>query len=137
LESVRRGRATGRVIPQGFEPAAERLRPLGEQPRKGGRCEPRLTSGLRKPIMVPCGILTQVATRLGTSAGAQLRFFQCTRWRSKRGNLGFPDDPQACRRGIAPKNIATFNSHTEAREPMAGAFFTRYDAPSYARGWRQ
>jgi hypothetical protein len=21
-------------------------------------------------------------------------FFQCTRWRSKRGNLGFPDDPQ-------------------------------------------
>ena len=41
------------------------------------------------------------------------------------------------RRGIAPKNIATFNTHTEALEPMAGATLTRYDAPSYARGWRQ
>ena len=39
-----------------------------------------------------------------------------------RGNLGFPDDPSAQRRrGIAPKNIATFNTHTEALEPMAGA----------------
>jgi hypothetical protein len=46
-----------------------------------------------------------------------------------RGNLGFLDDPSAQRRrGIAPKNIATFNSHTEALEPMAGAFLTRYDA---------
>ena len=39
-----------------------------------------------------------------------------------RGNLGFPDDPSAQRRrGMAPKNIATFNTHTEALEPMAGA----------------
>jgi hypothetical protein len=46
-----------------------------------------------------------------------------------RGNLGFPDDPSAQRRrGIAPKNIATFNSHTEALEPMAGALWTGYDA---------
>ena len=49
-----------------------------------------------------------------------------------RGNL----DSQTAG-GIAPKNIATFNTHTEALEPMAGATFTRYDAPSYARGWRQ
>jgi hypothetical protein len=33
--------------------------------------------------------------------------------------------------------MATFNTHTEALEPMAGATLTRYDAPSYARGWRQ
>jgi hypothetical protein len=79
--------------------------------------EQRLTSGLPKPTTAPCGSLTQLAARLGTSAGTQLRFFQCTRWRSKRGNLGFPDDPQACRRGIAPKNIATFNTRTEALEP--------------------
>ena len=46
-----------------------------------------------------------------------------------RGNLGFPDDPSAQRRrGIAPKNIATFNAHTEALEPMAGALRTSYDA---------
>ena len=46
-----------------------------------------------------------------------------------RGNLGFPDNPSAQRRrGIAPKNIATFNTHTEAREPMAGALWTGYDA---------
>ena len=46
-----------------------------------------------------------------------------------RGNLGFPDDPSAQRRrGIAPKNIATFNTHTEALEPMAGALWTSYDA---------
>jgi hypothetical protein len=60
----------------------------------GGRCEQRLTSGLPKPITAPCGSLTQLAARSGTSAGTQLRFFQCTRWRSKRGNLGFPDDRQ-------------------------------------------
>jgi hypothetical protein len=52
----------------------------------------------------------------------------------QRGNLGFPDDPSAQRRrGIAPKNIATFNTHAQALEPMAGATFTRYDASSYAR----
>src|ERR1700730_9071923 len=46
-----------------------------------------------------------------------------------RGNLGFPDDPSAQRRrGIAPKNIATFNTHSEAPEPMAGALWTSYDA---------
>jgi len=51
-----------------------------------------------------------------------------------RGNLGFPNDPQACRRGIAPKNIATFNTHTEALEPMAGALWTGYD-PSFPARW--
>jgi GAF domain-containing protein len=51
-----------------------------------------------------------------------------------RGNLGFPNDPQACRRGIAPKNIATFNTHTEALEPMAGALWTGYD-PSFPALW--
>ena len=66
--------------------------------RQGGRCEQRLTSGLPKPMAAPCGSLTQLASRSGTSAGTQLRFFQCTRWRSKRGNLGFPDDPLAQRR---------------------------------------
>jgi hypothetical protein len=46
-----------------------------------------------------------------------------------RGNLGFPDDPSAQRRrGIAPKNIATFVNHTEALEPMAGTLWTSYDA---------
>ena len=100
-----------------------------------GRCGQRLTSSLTKPITAPCGSLTQLAARSGTSAGTQLRFFQCTRWRSKRGNLGFPDDPPAQRRrGIAPKNIATFNTHTEALEPMAGAFWTSYDA-SFPAVW--
>ena len=51
-----------------------------------------------------------------------------------RGNLGFPDDPSAQRRrGIAPKNIATFNTHAEALEPMAGAPWTSYDASFPAR----
>ena len=45
--------------------------------------EQKLTSGLPKPITAPCGSLTQLAARLGTSAGTQLRFFQCTRWRSR------------------------------------------------------
>ena len=46
-----------------------------------------------------------------------------------RGNLGFPDDPSAQRRrGIAPKNVTPFNTHTEALEPMAGALWTSYDA---------
>ena len=48
-----------------------------------------------------------------------------------RGDLGFPDDPSAQRRrGIAPKNIATFNTHTQALEPVAGATMARYDALS-------
>ena len=52
-----------------------------------------------------------------------------------RGNLGFPDDPSAQRRrGIAPKNIATFNTYTEALEPMAGALWTSYDASFPATG---
>src|SRR4249919_2367868 len=33
-------------------------------------------------------------------------------------------------RSIAPKNVATFNTHTEALEPMAGALWTSYDALS-------
>jgi hypothetical protein len=50
-------------------------------------------------------------------------------------HMGFPHDPSAQRRrGIAPKNIATFNTHSEALEPMAGATFTRYDAPSTRAG---
>ena len=97
--------------------------------RRRGLPEQRLTSGLPKPITAPYGSLTQLAAPSATSAGTQLRFFQCTRWRSKRGNLGFPDDPSARRRrGIAPENIATFNTHTEALEPMAGALWTGYDA---------
>jgi hypothetical protein len=34
------------------------------------------------------------------------------------GNLGFPDDPSAQRRrGIAPKNIVTYNTLTQALVP--------------------
>ena len=36
--------------------------------------------------------------------------------------------------GIAPKNIATFNTHTEALEPMAGALWTSYDVSFPAMG---
>jgi hypothetical protein len=51
-----------------------------------------------------------------------------------RGSLSFPAlHPEAWR----PQKMAMFNAHTEALEPMAGATLTRYDAPSYARGWRQ
>ena len=39
-----------------------------------GRCGQRLTSGLPKPITNPCGSLTQLATRSGTSAGIHPRF---------------------------------------------------------------
>jgi hypothetical protein len=47
-----------------------------------------------------------------------------------RGNLGFPDDPISATlpRYSAPKNIATFNTHTEALEAMAGVLWTSYDA---------
>ena len=48
----------------------------------GGRCEQRLTSGLPKPITAPCGSLTHLATRSGTSAGTLLVLL-CTRWRSR------------------------------------------------------
>ena len=50
-----------------------------------------------------------------------------------RGNLGFPDDLSATPPRYAPKNIATFNTHTEALEPMAGALWTSYDASFPAR----
>jgi hypothetical protein len=33
--------------------------------------------------------------------------------------------------------MATFNTHTEAPEPMAGATFTRYDAPRAGRRLRR
>ena len=36
--------------------------------------EARLTSGLPKPITAPCGSLTQLAARSGTSAGTHPRF---------------------------------------------------------------
>ena len=42
--------------------------------RGGRRCEQRFTSGLPKPITAPCGSLTQLATRSGTSAGTHPRF---------------------------------------------------------------
>jgi hypothetical protein len=60
-----------------------RMSPAVRQGGAGGRCEQRFTSGLPKPITAPCGSLTQLAARLGTSAGTQLRLFQCTRWRSR------------------------------------------------------
>ena len=87
-----------------------------------------LTGGLRKPITAPCGSLTHLATRSGTSAGTYPRFYQCSAGAAAR-HLGFPDDPSAQRRrGIAPKNIATFNTHTEAVQPMVGARGTSYHA---------
>jgi hypothetical protein len=46
--------------------------------------------------------------------------------------VGGPDKAHR-RRGIAPKNIATFNTTPKRCSPMAGTTFTRYDAPSYAR----
>ena len=48
-----------------------------------GRPEQKLTSGLPKPITAPCGSLTQLATRSGTSAGTILGSPRCTRWRSR------------------------------------------------------
>ena len=40
----------------------------------GGAARQRFTSGLPKPITVPCGSLTQLAARSGTSAGTHPRF---------------------------------------------------------------
>ena len=102
----------------------------------GGRCGQRLTSGLPKPTTAPCGSLTQLAARSGTSAGTHPRFSWVHPLAQPRGNLGFPDDPSAQRRRvIAPKNIATFNAYSEALEPMAGALWTSYDAsfPAHRR----
>jgi len=73
-----------------------------------------------------------VGYSLITSAGSlTTRFSQVHPLAQPRGDLGFPDDPSAQRRrGIAPKNIATFNTHTHALEPVAGATMARYDALS-------
>ena len=60
-----------------------------------GLPEQRLTSSLPKPITAPCGSLTQLAARSGTSAGTQLRFFQCTRWRSRAATWVSLMTPQA------------------------------------------
>jgi hypothetical protein len=43
-----------------------------------GGCPDKDSPVAPKPITAPCGSLTQLATRSGTSA-TQLRFFQCTR----------------------------------------------------------
>ena len=92
-----------------------------------GRCGQRLTSGLRRPITAPVRQFDSVGCSLrhvcgDAPAGAAAR------------HMGFPHDPSAQRRrGIAPKNIATFNTHTEALQPMAGALWTSYDASFPAR----
>ena len=57
--------------------------------------------GPPKPITAPCGSLSGLAARSGTSAGISLLGAPLAQ---PRGNLGFPDDPSAQRRrGIAPK----------------------------------
>jgi hypothetical protein len=62
---------------------------------QGGRpCEQRFISSLPKPITAPCGSLAHLATRSGTSAGTQLRFFQCTRWRSRAATWVSPMTPK-------------------------------------------
>ena len=75
-----------------------------------------LTGELRKPIT------GRLATGSGTSAWTKLGFYQCTCWRSHAATWVSLMTPSAHgRRGIAPGNIATFNTHTEALEPMGGA----------------
>jgi hypothetical protein len=55
-------------------------------------CEQRLTSGLPKPITAPCGSLTHLAVRSGTSAGTHpLPWVHPLA--QPRGNLGVSDDP--------------------------------------------
>ena len=53
----------------------------------------------------------------GTSPGTQPRLSWGHSLAQPRGNLVFPNDPQACRRGIEPKKIATFKAHTQALAP--------------------
>jgi hypothetical protein len=43
----------------------------------------RLTGELRKPITAPCGSLTHLVPTQAPLPGTQLRFFQCTRRRSR------------------------------------------------------
>ena len=50
---------------------------------RGGAVRAELTSELRKPITAPCGSLTHLATRSGTSAGTHPSSPRCTRWRSR------------------------------------------------------
>ena len=85
------------------------------------RCGPRLTGELRKPITAPRGSLTHWLLAQAPLPGHKPRFYQVHPLAQPRGNLGFPDDHSAQRRREAPKNITTFNTHTEALEPMAGA----------------
>ena len=78
--SRRTGGQSGQRNPSGQMPLDDSGMVQDESPAV---CEQRLTSGLPKPITAPCGSLTHLAARSGTSAGTQLRFFQCTRWRSR------------------------------------------------------
>ena len=85
----------------------------------GGRCEQRLTSGLPKPDYGP--------VRQFDSLGYSLRHLcRDIVWVSPSPASAAAHATRQC----PPKNIATFNTHTETPEPMAGAFFTRYDALS-------
>ena len=63
----------------------------GVRLQRKGLPEQRLTSGLPKPITAPCGSLTQLAARSGTSAGTHPGSPRCTRWRSRGVRQpGFP-----------------------------------------------
>ena len=92
-------------------------------------------NGLRaSPVQVPCGSLTHLVPAQAPLPGHSLGSSSAPASAAAR-HLGLPDDPSAQRhRGIAPKNIATFNTHTEALEPMAGARWTSYDVSFPAMG---
>ena len=100
-------------------------------PPRGARAEfvaPHVTHGRKRPQSVagasPVRQFDLTSTRSGTSAGDILGSPRGTRWPSRAGDLGFPNDPSAQRhRGIAPKNIATFDTHTEAPEPHGRCCF--------------
>ena len=94
----------------------------------------RLTSGLPKPITAPCGSLTHLVPTQAPLPGHIPSSPRCTRWRSHAATWVSLMTPQRnAARSIAPKNVATFNTHTEALEPMAGALWTSYDASFPAR----
>jgi hypothetical protein len=75
-----------------------------------GLPEQRLASGLPKPITAPCGSLTQLVPTQAPLPGH---------------SLGSPSPASAAAhapRHGPPKKIATFNTHTEALEPMVDSF---------------
>jgi hypothetical protein len=95
-------------------------------------CTPRHTweetASERRPAQVPCGSLTHLVPAQAPLPGHSLGSSSAPASAAAR-HLGLPDDPSAQRRrGIAPKNIATFNTHTEAVQPMVGARGTSYHA---------